>query len=186
MTKKQIAALKRIAKRSAKGAVEYSRTDMDGRTALLVTDLYVVVQYDESIVDGEEIQNSDVPCDVGFDLIQDMSIAFDSPTGYLVSDMPELTTAIPGWIREHRYYRRPSDTVPVIELKAYNGESGRVSGLFNSKFVRDAVEAVGKNARYWLVKSDKWSNKFYYLYVASEETMWTNGGTRAVVLPITR
>lgn len=186
MTKKQIAALKRIAKRSAKGAVEYSRTDMDGRTALLVTDLYVVVQYDESIVDGEEIKNSDVPCDVGFDLVQDMSIAFDSPTGYLVSDMPELTTAIPGWIREHRYYRRPSDTVPVIELKAYNGEFGSVSGLFNSKFVRDAVEAVGKNARCWLVKSDKWSNKFYYLYVASEENMWGNVGTRAVVLPIAR
>lgn len=185
MTKKQIAALKRIAKRSAKGAVEYSRTDMDGRTALLVTDLYVAVQYDTSIVDGEEIKNSDVPCDVGFDLIQDMSIAFDSPTGYLVSDMPELTTAIPGWIREHCYYRSPSDTVPVIELKAYNGDFGSVSGLFNSKFVRDAIEAAGKNARCWLVKSDKWSNKFYYLYVASED-MWGNVGTRAVVLPIAR
>ncbi len=182
MTKKQIAALKRIAKRSAKGAVEYSRIDMDGRTALLVTDLYVVVQYDESIVDGEEIQNSAVTFDAGFDLIQDMSAV----NGYLVSDMPELTTAIPGWIREHCYYRSPSDTVPVIELKAYNGEHGSVSGLFNSKFVRDAVEAAGKNARCWLVKSDKWSNKFYYLYVASEETMWTNGGIRAVVLPIAR
>lgn len=182
MTKKQIAALKRIAELSAKGAVEYSRTDMDGRTALLVTDLYVVVQYDESIVDGEEIQNSAVTFDAGFDLIQDMSTV----NGYLVSDMPELTTAIPGWIREHCYYRSPSDTVPVIELKAYNGESGSVSGLFNSKFVRDAIEAVGKNARCWLVKSDKWSNKFYYLYVASEENMWGNVGTRAVVLPITR
>ena len=182
MTKKQIAALKRIAKRSAKGAVEYSRIDMDGRTALLVTDLYVVVQYDESIVDGEEIQNSAVTFDAGFDLIQDMSTV----NGCLVSDMPELTTAIPGWIREHCYYRSPSDTVPVIELKAYNGEHGSVSGLFNSKFVREAVEAVGKNARCWLVKSDKWSNKFYYLYVASEETMWTNGRIRAVVLPIAR
>lgn len=186
MTKKQIAALKRIAKRNIKGSVEYARTDIDGHTSFLVTDGYVAVQYDTSIVDGEEIQNSDVPFDTGFDIIQEMSIVSDSVSGYLVSDMPELTTAIPGWIREHCYYRSPSDTVPVIELKAYNGEFGSVSGLFNSKLVRDAVEAVGKNARCWLVKSDKWSNKFYYLYVASEENMWGNVGTRAVVLPIAR
>ena len=186
MTKKQIAALKRIAKRSTRGAVEYSRTDTDGNTTYLVTDGCVVVQYDTSIVDGEEIQSSDVDFDAGFDIIQEMSIASDSVSGYLVSDMPELTTAIPGWLREHCYYRRPSDTVPVIELKAYDGNFGSVSSLFNSKLVRDAIEAVGKNARCWLVKSDKWSNKFYYLYVASEETMWGNCGTRAVVLPITR
>lgn len=159
---------------------------MDGHTTFLVTDACVVVKYDTSIVDGDGIQNSTVPFEAGFDLIQDMSIASDSVSGYLVSDMPELTTAIPGWIREHCYYRSPSDTVPVIELKAYNGEAGSVSSLFNSKFVRDAIEAVGKNARCWLVKLDKWSNKFYYLYVASEETMWENVGTRAVVLPITR
>ena len=186
MTKKQIAALKRIAKRSAKGAVEYSRTDMDGYTSFLVTNGYVVVQYGTSIVDGEEIKNSDVTFEAGFDLIQEMGIASDSVSGYLVSDMPELTTAIPGWIREHCYYRSPSDTVPVIELKAYNGEFGSVSGLFNVKFVKDAIEAVGKNARCWLVKSDDRPCKFPFLFVASEETMWTNGGIRAVVLPITR
>lgn len=184
MTKKQIAALKRIAKRNRKGTVEYSRTNMDGRTTYLVTDACVVVQYDTSVVDGEEIQNSAVDFDAGFDLIQDMSIVSDTVNGYLVSDMPELTTAIPGWLREHCYYRCPSDTVPVIELKAYGGNFGSVSSLFNVKFVKDAIEAVGKNARCWLVKSDKWSNKFYCLYVASEETMWGNVGTRAVVFPI--
>lgn len=186
MTKKQIAALKRIAKRNRKGSVEYARTDIEGHTSFLVTDGYVVVQYDTSIVDGEEIQNSDVPFDTGFDIIQEMSIVSDSVSGYLVSDIPELMTAIPKWLREHCYYRRPSDVAPVIDLKAYNGEFGSVSGLFNVKLVKDAIEAVGKNARCWLVRSDKWSNEFYYLYVASEETMWGNGGTRAVVLPIAR
>ena len=68
MTKKQIAALKRIAKRNRKGSVEYARTDMDGHTSFLVTDCcVVVVQYDTSIVDGEEIQNSNVPFDAGND-----------------------------------------------------------------------------------------------------------------------
>lgn len=187
MTKKQIAALKRIAKRNRKGSVEYARTDIDGHTSFLVTDCcVVVVQYDTSIVDGEEIQNSDVPFDAGFDIIQEMSIVSDSVSGYLVSDMPELTTAIPGWIREHSYYRSPSDTVPVIELKAYNGDFGSVSGLFNSKFVMDAIEAVGKNARCWLVKSDERPCKFPFLFVASEGTMWANCGIRAVVLPIAR
>lgn len=189
MTKKQIAALKRIAKRNRKGSVEYARTDIDGHTSFLVTDCcVVVVQYDTSIVDGEEIQNSDVPFDAGFDIIQEMSIVSDSVSGYLVSDMPELMTAIPEWLREHCYYRRPSDVAPVIDLKAYNGEFGSVSGLFNVKLVKDAIEAVGKNARCWLVRSDKWSNEFHYhyLYVTSEETMWENGGTRAVVLPIAR
>lgn len=186
MTKKQIAALKRIAKRNWKGSVEYARTDIDEHTLFLVTDGYVVVQYDTSIVDGEEIQNSDVPFDAGFDIIQEMSIVSDSVSGYLVSDMPELMTAIPEWLREHCYYRRPSDVAPVIDLKAYNGEFGIVSGLFNVKLVKDAIEAVGKNARCWLVKSNEFLCKFFVLYVASEETMWGNGGTRAVVLPITR
>ena len=148
MTKKQMAALKRIAKRSARGAVEYSRTDTYGNTAFLVTDAcVVVVQYDTSIVDGEEIQNSNVTFEAGFDLIQEMGIASDSVSGYLVSDMPELTTAIPGWIREHCYYRSPSDTVPVIELKAYNGEFGSVSGLFNSKFVRLSLIHISEPTR---------------------------------------
>lgn len=102
MTKKQISALKRIAKRNRKGSVEYARTDIDGHTSFLVTDGCVLVaQYDTSIVDGEEIQNSDVPFDAGFDIIQEMSIVSDSVSGYLVSDIPELTTAIPEWLREH-------------------------------------------------------------------------------------
>ena len=187
MTKKQISALKRIAKRNRKGSVEYARTDIDGHTSFLVTDGCVLVaQYDTSIVDGEEIQNSDVPFDAGFDIIQEMSIVSDSVIGYLVSDMPELMTAIPEWLREHCYYRRPSDVAPVIDLKAYNGEFGSVSGLFNVKFVKDAIEAVGKNARCWLVKSDEHPCKFPFLFVAPEKTMWTNSGIRAVVLPITR
>ena len=112
MTKKQIAALKRIAKRNRKGSVEYARTDIEGHTSFLVADGCVVVQYDTSIVDGEEIQNSDVPFDAGFDIIQEMSIVSDSVSGYLVSDIPELMTAIPEWLREHCYYRRPSDVTP--------------------------------------------------------------------------
>lgn len=187
MTKKQIAALKRIAKRNRKGSVEYARTDIDGHTSFLVTDCCVAaVQYDTSIVDGEEIQNSDVPFDAGFDIIQEMSIVSDSVSGYLVSDIPELMTAIPEWLREHCYYRRPSDVTPVIDLKAYNGEFGSVSGLFNVKLVKDVIEAVGKNARCWLVKSDEHPRKFPFLFVAPEKTMWTNSGIRAVVLPITR
>lgn len=115
MTKKQISALKRIAKRNRKGSVEYARTDIDGHTSFLVTDGCVLVaQYDTSIVDGEEIQNSDVPFDAGFDIIQEMSIVSDSVSGYLVSDIPELTTAIPEWLREHCYYRRPSDVARLL------------------------------------------------------------------------
>ena len=147
----------------------YARTDIDGHTSFLVTDGCVVVQYDTSIVDGEEIQNSDVPFDARYDIIQEMSIVSDSVSGYLVSDMPELMTAIPEWLREHCYYRRPSDVAPVIDLKAYNGEFGSVSGLFNVKLVKDAIEAVGKNARCWLVRSDEHPCKFPFLFVAPEK-----------------
>lgn len=73
MTKKQITALKRIAKRNRKGSVEYARTDIEGHTSFLVTDGYVVVQYDTSIADTNKILHLDIKSNTPIEELDDIA-----------------------------------------------------------------------------------------------------------------